>query len=140
LRQILYVSAAAAPVGQADLDGILEASRRNNAREGVTGMLLYIDGGFLQILEGPDDAVARTYDRIATDKRHTALRTLVDQTTDARLFEGWSMGFDRPSPAQSDMFAITREALEQAVPPERARTIAVLLRTFYVVNARHAAS
>src|SRR5262245_32085792 len=125
LRQILYVSAATSSIGKADLDAILEASRRNNARIDVTGMLLHIDSGFLQILEGPEQAVAGTYERIATDKRHAALRKLVDQPAAERLFAGWSMGFDRPSPEQSGAFAVTREALEQAVAPERAQAIAV---------------
>jgi len=134
LRQILYVSAATSSIGEADLDDILEASRRNNARAGLSGMLLHIDQGFLQILEGPDEAVASTYARIAADRRHAALRKLVDQAADERLFAGWSMGFDRPAPGQSGAFAVTREALEQAVAPERAQAIAVLLKTFYYVN------
>ena len=134
MRRLLYVSAAAVPATEATLDDILKTSRANNARAGVTGILLHIDSGFLQILEGPDDTVAQTYARIAKDARHRSLRTLIDEPAEERLFADWSMGFDRPKPGASGAFEITRDAIEGVVPQDKARTLAVLLRTFYTVN------
>ena len=57
MRQLLYVSNTAYEFGLDDLDNVLAASRRNNAMLGITGLLLFIDGGFLQILEGEERAV-----------------------------------------------------------------------------------
>jgi len=48
-----------------DLDDILTASRRNNALMGISGLLLFIDGGFLQMLEGEERAVRELYTRVA---------------------------------------------------------------------------
>jgi Sensors of blue-light using FAD len=82
--------------------------------------------------------VEHIYSRISLDKRHTALRVLVDETVEARLFAQWSMGFQRPDPAsthQHDLFAATREAIEKAIPLEKAAVAARLVRTFYTVNA-----
>ena len=138
MHQLVYVSAASWAMSNDDLNGILDASRRNNGRDGVTGMLLYIDGGFLQVLEGPKAAVERIFAHIRRDSRHNALRVLIEQETDERQFGGWSMGFERLEPGQArtaDVFAITRDAIENAVPPEQAAQIAILLRSFYRVNA-----
>ncbi|HKQ10718.1 MAG TPA: BLUF domain-containing protein, partial [Rhizomicrobium sp.] len=65
MRQLLYVSNTALEIGLNDLDRILTTSRRNNAMMGITGLLLFIDGGFLQILEGEERAVRELYTRIA---------------------------------------------------------------------------
>ncbi len=126
-------------MSNADLNEILDVSRHKNRINDVTGMLLYIDQGFVQVLEGPEAAVRETYyGHIVHDRRHTASRVLIEQKTDKRLFAGWSMGFDRLSPDQArnaDVFAITRDAIQNAVPPEKTVDLAILLRTFYKVNA-----
>ena len=143
MRQLVYVSASTRKPTDLDLEEILTAARRNNPACDVTGMLLYIDRGFLQVLEGPPAGVEAVYARILGDRRHTAQRVLIDQPCDQRLFAQWSMGFDRPDPKRlrdADIFAVTRDAIENAVPPEKAAVIAQLLRTFYVVNAGNQAS
>ena len=138
MHQLVYVSAASWPMSNADLNEILDASRRNNRQSGVTGILLHIDRGFLQVLEGPKAAVEEAFSHISRDRRHGGLRVLIEQETDGRLFGDWSMGFERLEPGQprtADVFAITRDAVENAVPPEQAAQIAILLRNFYRVNA-----
>lgn len=143
MHRLMYVSAAARGFDVAELEDILAASRRNNAADGISGMLLHLDGGFLQILEGEEAAVRRAYVRIAKDPRHDDPRILVDAACEERLFPDWSMGFDRLQPgdeARAGVFEATRAAVEGAVSPDRALEIAVLLRTFYRVNTnRHAA-
>ena len=57
MLQLLYVSGASIHLGQADIQEILTASRRNNQRVGITGMLLWADGVFIQVLEGEPDTV-----------------------------------------------------------------------------------
>ncbi len=143
MHQLIYVSAAAVTLDQAVLTDILAASRRNNPRCGVTGVLLQINDGFLQILEGTEDAVRQTYARIHADRRHTATHVLIDQSVDTRLFPNWTMGFERPLEGHPDtggIFQASRAAVEGVVSEDQAIEIAILLRTFYRVNARkHAA-
>jgi len=64
---------------------------------GVTGILLYRGGNFIQALEGPDDAVEATYQRIRRDPRHYGVYVLVDEPLDQRRFESWSMSFQNIS-------------------------------------------
>ena len=138
MRQLIYVSAAAWRLGPKDLDDILGAARRTNPAHGVTGMLLYIDLGFFQILEGPADGVERVYHKILKDRRHTAQRILVDEAVSERLFSRWSMGFDKPDPRRNqagDIFTATQQSIEAKVPLEKAVVAARLIRTFYAVNA-----
>ena len=68
MRQLLYVSSTPRNITPATLDRILAASRANNALLGITGLLIYIDGGFLQILEGEERVVRELYMRISTDR------------------------------------------------------------------------
>ena len=91
MRQLLYISSSKPRGTRADVAGILEQSRHNNAIDGVTG-LLWTDGiRFLQVLEGPAESVAATYARIAQDPRHQAIVVLSDKTIAEREFGDWSM-------------------------------------------------
>lgn len=90
---IVYVSAARHAFTPAELQSLLEKSRANNRRDGVSGVLLYRDGDFLQVLEGPEAAVRRTYARIALDPRHGGVIVLDESEIAQRNFGDWSMGF-----------------------------------------------
>lgn len=93
LRQLVYISSVKGPAAAIDPEAILQASRRNNARAGVTGLLYYDGRRFLQALEGEVAAVERVYRHIAADSRHHALVILSDRTVDAREFGDWAMGY-----------------------------------------------
>ncbi|WP_414662840.1 BLUF domain-containing protein [Horticoccus sp. 23ND18S-11] len=102
LFHLVYVSSAVAPFSEADLLALLEHSRTNNARCGVTGLLLYHEGNFMQALEGPEPAVRSLHARIVTDPRHYGCITLIQGAIAARSFAGWSMGFRQLNVAHAD--------------------------------------
>lgn len=93
--QISYISTATRPMSQEDLEQILITSRENNARLGITGMLLYGNNTFIQILEGEEQAVHKLIARIKKDPRHTDFQVLKQKTVDRREYADWSMGFKR---------------------------------------------
>ena len=96
---LVYVSVAQENVSKEDLLDILTKSREANAAAGITGMLLYKDGNFMQALEGEETAVRDLYARISRDPRHLGLLTLVEGRREKRCFGDWSMGFqDLSSP------------------------------------------
>jgi hypothetical protein len=70
LKKLCYVSSSCQDLSSEELLGILTAARVNNARIGVTGMLLYHDGNFMQVLEGPPDVLDALYQRVCADPRH----------------------------------------------------------------------
>jgi hypothetical protein len=95
--QLIYLSDFVAD--EAALGDILASAVRHNTAAGITGMLLYAGGNFLQVLEGEADAVHATYRRIAQDRRHKNLNLLVEEEIGERQFDRWSMGFHALSDA-----------------------------------------
>nr|WP_249409070.1 BLUF domain-containing protein [Frigoribacterium sp. CFBP 8751] len=89
----VYVSRSSYPFTDDDLANLLMTSRSNNARLGITGMLLHREGRFIQVLEGPEEAVRERLAVIARDPRHTAVHTIVDERVEDRLFPAWTMGY-----------------------------------------------
>lgn len=92
LVRLMYASRAAAPMDQEELLAILKQSKQNNPKDGITGLLCFSDGIFIQALEGGRDAVNRVYNRIARDSRHTDVVLLSYEEILERRFAGWSMG------------------------------------------------
>ena len=94
--RLVYISRVAHSAGAGSLDDtiahILSVSRRNNARVGVTGALLFSAGVFAQTLEGPVPAVEGTFERIQCDPRHHQVSILQVGYVPDRLFADWSMG------------------------------------------------
>lgn len=95
LLSIIYSSTATAAFDESGLDALLAQCRENNAAADLTGMLLYRDGRFLQVLEGPEEPLRRLMDVLATDERHTGLRVLFEEPLTTRQFPNWTMGFQR---------------------------------------------
>jgi len=94
MLQLVYISSATAVT---EGPSILSTSRRNNARDGITG-LLYADGiRFLQALEGPEAAVEAAFERIRHDPRHRAIVVLSRRTVDAPEFGQWDMAQRGPA-------------------------------------------
>jgi len=92
---IIYISNAASRLSAAELDEILVSSRRKNARIGVTGMLVHMDGSFIQALEGEADSLDPLMSRISDDRRHRDFVVIARYPIAARQFPDWSMGFRR---------------------------------------------
>ena len=121
MLQMLYVRGAAPQMRHAEIEDILSASRRNNLRDGVTGMLLWADGVFIQILEGEPDTVRSLYRRIQADDRHRNLMVVLEQAAEKRLFSQWSMGFkqlDAERSADRKLFQISRQTLAERITRE----------------------
>ena len=97
MHRIIYISSAPRQMTAPELAALLAQSRRNNAARGLTGLLLYHDGSFLQILEGEEPALSECFDRIARDPRHRQLIVLWRGAAEARVFPEWQMGYARLS-------------------------------------------
>jgi len=93
MLSIVYLSTASHEYSDGDLAVLLMNSRANNRRLDLTGILLYKNGEFMQLLEGPDAVVRERYAIIAADPRHTNVKVLAEDTVDARKFPDWTMGY-----------------------------------------------
>ena len=94
--RIMYFSTAATELATEELDTILSTARRRNAADGITGLLMYHERSFLQILEGEEARVMQCFHRIGADPRHRNVLEMFRMTGSDRLFGDWAMGFARP--------------------------------------------
>jgi hypothetical protein len=97
LHRLVYHSHNRLPGGPdevaAAIRGILRASQANNRRVGVTGALMFSEGSFGQVLEGPREAVEATFERIQMDERHGTVTLLAFDPVAGRGFPNWSMAY-----------------------------------------------
>ncbi len=93
LVSLIYVSYATRKMSAKDLLKILEVARERNAKEGITGMLLYRDRYFIQVLEGEEENVDKVFSSISKDTRHGNLMLVQKSWIKERTFSEWFMGF-----------------------------------------------
>ena len=93
LVSLVYVSSAIRGFEPDELIEILRKSRVNNERLSITGMLLYKDGNFMQVLEGPGESVDKLMSSVEKDKRHRGIIVLTRRQIAERQFAKWSMAF-----------------------------------------------
>lgn len=93
LINLIYHSLAVDHITERDINDILTEARIFNLENHITGLLLYHQGEFIQILEGEDDDVKEIYGKIKTDPRHRLVRLLETSPIDHRTFPDWQMAF-----------------------------------------------
>lgn len=95
LQSLVYMSSSTEPFDDDALEDVLVHARARNTADGLTGLLVHRGGRFMQLLEGPYDAVLSTYQRILADDRHDDVRLLAEESIHTRRFPEWSMAYDR---------------------------------------------
>ena len=96
LFNLVYTSTAKDLFDDQSLKELLKVARRNNKANNISGMLLYSEGVFMQVLEGPRDKVQQTFDHINEDPRHHSVIILSQSLIEERQFGEWEMGFKSP--------------------------------------------
>lgn len=99
---IVYTSEATAYFNETALLSLLQESRHEHAKAAITGLLLYSEGQFMQVLEGPTDPLREYFGRIAADPRHGKLQLLANGPKPEREFHDWHMAFQASLPAVCD--------------------------------------
>lgn len=95
LVQLGYISRATRLMSDIELDRLLLRARESNNNNEITGMLLYVDGSFLQIIEGDQKNIQDTFRRIRRSSQHEDIKILFNEAMKERSFVDWSMGFKR---------------------------------------------
>lgn len=88
---LTYQSRAVSQPSEADLKQLVGQARDRNRALGVTGMLLYENGRYLQTLEGPPDGLAEIWSSIRRDERHRDIEVLTEHMVSGRLFSDWDL-------------------------------------------------
>ena len=136
LHHLGYVSTETVKFSEEALVALLSEARNANADRDVTGLLLYREGSFYQVLEGSESAVMATFQEIEGDPRHKEVRILFHGETDAREFADWKMGFLNLDGVDVDTLSgfsdfMTRDAQPQEFLENlsRGKRLALMFRT-----------
>lgn len=105
LVHCIYTSAGTMEFNKEQIVSLLEAARKNNSTLNVTGMLLYDDGAFFQVLEGDREVVEKLFEKISKDKRHDRVTKIIVEAIEERDFSEWTMGYSGVS--KEDLKKIT---------------------------------
>ncbi len=97
MYHLVYSSVAVNPFTESDLIKLLEQSRQHNKQHDITGMLLYAQDKFIQVLEGDKTLVNKLYSKIVVDPRHKKVTIVIEGESEERIFKDWSMGFKKLS-------------------------------------------
>ena len=132
---VVYVSSSTQTFTQSDLQMLLQKARDKNTQLDLTGMLLYKDGNFMQVLEGEPDAVRKLMETIEGDPRHRGYLALLQGTSEQRLFPDWSMGFHdlaeqsaQKTPGYSEFMNTALTGVEFSQQPNRCMKLLLLFK------------
>jgi len=126
LVSVVYVSTAATSFEASQLGDLLAQSRTANAAKGLTGLLLYRGGRFIQVLEGPRPTVLDLVETLRRDPRHVDMRVLLNEGIDRRSYSEWTMGYepiDAPGTPAPEGFRDTFDDLESDDDSVTARAV-----------------
>lgn len=101
LIHIVYVSCSRKKLSEIELDDILSEIRPKNRKNNITGLLLYNDEIFIQVLEGKSEIINNLYERLKNDDRHVNVVTILKENIKQRSFPDWSMGYHKLSKEES---------------------------------------
>lgn len=93
LDSLVYVSSAVKLLSPEEIEYLLTRARERNEEYGITGVLLYIGGNFMQYIEGPTGNLGVIYKIIQEDKLHTGIILVTRESVDEREFGDWSMAY-----------------------------------------------
>ncbi|MBF9043829.1 hypothetical protein HKCCE4037_10865 [Rhodobacterales bacterium HKCCE4037] len=96
MYRVIYSSRATRFFSHQGIEALKVTCRRNNAEKGLTGILVFHEGRFFQVLEGEDDVLLEMMQVIGKDQRHTALQLSEHGVIEKRAFQTWRMGYDMP--------------------------------------------
>lgn len=140
LVRAIYISHTHARLSDAQLDTVMADLHRHHTVCGVTGLLLYKSRTFFEVIEGNEDFVNLTLDRIFRDPRHFKMKVMMLQKARMRRFDGWSMGFRRLDGTTTDKpcyFNLTRRELENRFPRGATKEIMHFLRGYLTAKFPH---
>ena len=133
LDSLVYVSSAVRLLSLDEIAHLLGRARERNSEYGVTGILLYIGGNFMQYLEGPKAHLDTIYEIIRRDKLHSGLILISREAVEHRQFGDWSMAFQTRdiegyvgSPGEKRLIKTLLE-----LPDENPSTARIVLQSFW---------
>lgn len=137
MYHLVYTSYATEPFSEEALINLLKKCRENNKKLDITGMLLYVSGKFIQVLEGNQEKVKSLYREIEQDDLHKRVTLVMEGESEKRIFSNWSMGFKGLSNDDFSTlsgFQDTGAFFARQKLTEKSSLVLVFLQLFYKKN------
>jgi len=133
LDSLVYVSSAVRLLSLEEISYLLKRARERNKEYGITGVLLYIGGNFMQYIEGPKDNLDIIYKIIREDDQHTGIILVSREAIADRQFGDWSMAYQTKdvegyvgSPSERKLIEMILE-----LPKDNPSTARIVLHSFW---------
>lgn len=133
LIELVYVSAATKLYADPELVALLRKARDKNSELGITGMLLYVGGNFIQAIEGPAEAVDKLFTAIKADRRHKRVTVIHKGPITSRQFGSWAMGFRKLDSIPEELtgeIGLPEDPAEMFQTPDAGRIALRVLHSF----------
>jgi hypothetical protein len=104
MYELVYCSLAQPGLSPENISAILKTSIENNAKNNITGCLLYYNQEFVQILEGEHETIRKLFSKIEDDARHSGVILLAEGEKEKRVFSNWSMAYHKLSDKEMERF------------------------------------
>lgn len=133
IHRLLYVSTANPEITDADLARLVESAQMRNASLNITGLLVFTGSHFMQLLEGPKDAVEAVFDMICQDQRHSAVARLIAEPARERSCPNWAMALrviEAPEHGPHHVFSVDDATLASFLPDDMSPDLRVLFQSF----------
>lgn len=134
MKLIAYYSSQNNSFNNEQLKEIINIAVKRNKENNITGMLLYANRCFFQIIEGPSEAIDSLYEIIQHDDRQNTITKVLDQEITGRAFADWSMGALKLDPTMSEnnqVFELSNQVLENKVITPSHEILKILAQAFY---------
>ncbi len=137
LNSLVYVSSAVRLLSPAEIEYLLTRARERNQEYGITGVLLYIGGNFMQYIEGPADNLELVYKIIREDEQHSGIILVTREAIEERQFGDWSMAYQTRDAQDYVGSPEERGLLEKQLklPPTNPSTARIVLHSFWNRNS-----
>jgi len=122
LRLIVYVSQSTSPEAKqmSDVETIVALAKKKNREFGITGALFFLNGNYMQVIEGEEQAIAQLMQNIYADPRHISIEMVMDTPIRKRGFQQWNMDYfnlSSPTPVRrEDLIEISEEFKRNLMP------------------------
>jgi hypothetical protein len=90
MYQLIYISSSTKSLAREEFLELVAQSQGKNDAMGITGVLMFKDGNFMQVLEGEQELIAKLYSTIKVDPRHTLVCIIQEGPISLREYQGWS--------------------------------------------------
>ena len=128
-QTVCYISNKSEHVNKKDIQEIFETTQKNNKSRNITGILLYLENSFFQVLEGDRQELVAVFNTIEMDDRHENIFVVIDKPIDKQTFKDYKSGFSIVKNSE-DLQNLNKYLNETSTSIEESKNILNIIQPF----------